>query len=343
MNFGLSVMVRKPEKTKPGTFSFLNPLTYGVWLGILSAGIIIAVIMRVLSQLSPKELKRDDKTAGFTLGNSLWFIMASFMHQGIDLFPVSPSTRLLAAIWRFFCLVLTAYYTANLAAALSVGKLISPINSLQDLIDKKDLGYQVGMVGNGSTHAFFASSNDSLYKEVYKMMLSQSKEMSFPTEIGLGVENVRNRQFKYAFILETRMNEYLNQRKPCNTMQVGEPFTSKTYAVAVAPAFEFLKKNITQMILLMREDQTLAKLYSEWWIEKGECPDGTKDSPSEALTLVNLSGAFYILIAGLMLAMIMGLYPIVTQYKNSKRDSIDLPSPKQTNPGRYFYAIDSEI
>jgi len=37
---------------------------------------------------------------------------------------------------------------------------------------------------------------------------------------------------KYAFLLESTMNEYYNQRKPCNTMMVGDNLDSKGYGIA---------------------------------------------------------------------------------------------------------------
>lgn len=47
-----------------------------------------------------------------------------------------------------------------------------------------------------------------------------------------GVKRVRSSKGKYAFILESTMNDYYNQRKPCNTMKVGENLDFKGYGVA---------------------------------------------------------------------------------------------------------------
>jgi len=48
-----------------------------------------------------------------------------------------------------------------------------------------------------------------------------------------GVERVMSSRGKYAFLLESTMNEYYNQRKPCNTMRVGELLDSKGYGIAM--------------------------------------------------------------------------------------------------------------
>ena len=47
-----------------------------------------------------------------------------------------------------------------------------------------------------------------------------------------GVQRVRNSKGKYAFLLESTMNDYYNQRKPCNTMNVGDNLDSKGYGIA---------------------------------------------------------------------------------------------------------------
>jgi len=47
-----------------------------------------------------------------------------------------------------------------------------------------------------------------------------------------GVEKVRSSKGSYAFLLESTMNDYHNQKKPCNTMKVGDNLDSKGYGVA---------------------------------------------------------------------------------------------------------------
>jgi len=47
-----------------------------------------------------------------------------------------------------------------------------------------------------------------------------------------GVQKVRSSKGKYAFLLESTMNEYYNQRKPCNTMKIGDNLDSKGYGIA---------------------------------------------------------------------------------------------------------------
>lgn len=47
-----------------------------------------------------------------------------------------------------------------------------------------------------------------------------------------GVSRVRESKGKYAFLMESTMNEYFNNRKPCDTMKVGDNLDSKGYGIA---------------------------------------------------------------------------------------------------------------
>ncbi|KAI4875925.1 hypothetical protein NFI96_007508 [Prochilodus magdalenae] len=37
MSLGISIMIKKPQKSKPGVFSFLDPLAYEIWMCIVFA------------------------------------------------------------------------------------------------------------------------------------------------------------------------------------------------------------------------------------------------------------------------------------------------------------------
>ena len=46
------------------------------------------------------------------------------------------------------------------------------------------------------------------------------------------INKIRDSKGKYAFLLESSVNEYLNERKECDTMKVGENLDSKGYGIA---------------------------------------------------------------------------------------------------------------
>ena len=60
-------------------------------------------------------------------------------------------------MWWFFTLIMISSYTANLAAFLTVEKLVSPIASAADLAAQTKIKY--GTKEGGSTAGFFEVTN----------------------------------------------------------------------------------------------------------------------------------------------------------------------------------------
>jgi hypothetical protein len=65
----------------------------------------------------------------------------------------SVSGRLVASAWWFFTLIIISSYTANLAAFLTVERMVSPIESAEQLSRQTEIQY--GAVEGGSTKEFF--------------------------------------------------------------------------------------------------------------------------------------------------------------------------------------------
>ena len=65
----------------------------------------------------------------------------------------SVSGRLVASAWWFFTLILISSYTANLAAFLTVERMVSPIESAEQLSRQTEIQY--GAVEGGATKEFF--------------------------------------------------------------------------------------------------------------------------------------------------------------------------------------------
>jgi hypothetical protein len=167
-------------KQKPKVFSFMAPLSKEIWICIILAYVGISSILFLVSRFSPYEwevkpnMGETRLSNDFTLFNTFWFCLAAFMQQGIDIAPKyqiknefiyktssftfflnlrSISGRLVTSVWWFFTLILISSYTANLAAFLTVERMVSPIESAEDLAKQTDIQY--GAVEGGSTMEFF--------------------------------------------------------------------------------------------------------------------------------------------------------------------------------------------
>ncbi|XP_064159566.1 glutamate receptor 4a isoform X3 [Anguilla rostrata] len=357
MSLGISIMIKKPQKSKPGVFSFLDPLAYEIWMCIVFAYIGVSVVLFLVSRFSPYEWHTEEPEEGtdgqpsdqppneFGIFNSLWFSLGAFMQQGCDISPRSLSGRIVGGVWWFFTLIIISSYTANLAAFLTVERMVSPIESAEDLAKQTEIAY--GTLDSGSTKEFFRRSKIAVYEKMWTYMKSAEPTV-FTKTTAEGVARVRKSKGKYAFLLESTMNEYTEQRKPCDTMKVGGNLDSKGYGVAT-PKGSQLRNAVNLAVLKLNEQGLLDKLKNKWWYDKGECGSGggdSKDKSSQALSLSNVAGVFYILVGGLGLAMLVALiefcYKSRAEAKRMKVESTEqnfspAPSPSQSTQNLATY------
>ncbi|XP_022241845.1 glutamate receptor 1-like, partial [Limulus polyphemus] len=309
MSLGISIMIKKPMKKKPGVFSFLNPLSKKIWMCIILAYLGVSVVLFLVSRFSPVEWRFEEAFLGpsvsndFSLMNSLWFSLGAFMQQGCDVCPRSVAGRIVGSVWWFFTLIIISSYTANLAAFLTVERMVTPINSADDLSRQTEVEY--GTLRFSSTQEFFKRSKIAVYARMWEFM--NSRKHVFTSSYDEGVKRVRESKGKYAFLLESTTNDYINERQPCDTMKVGRNLDAKGFGVGT-PLGSGLRDRLNLAVLSLTENGDLARLKNKWWYDRSECSSNTgKDSSQNELTLSNVAGCFYILIGGLVWAMVVAL------------------------------------
>lgn len=74
----------------------------------------------------------------------------------------SLSGRIVGGVWWFFTLIIISSYTANLAAFLTVERMVSPIESAEDLAKQTEIAY--GTLDSGSTKEFFRVRTPSAHE-----------------------------------------------------------------------------------------------------------------------------------------------------------------------------------
>ncbi|KAB7497722.1 Glutamate receptor 4, partial [Armadillidium nasatum] len=140
----------------------------------------------------------------------------------------SLSGRVVGCVWWFFTLILISSYTANLAAFLTVERMSSPIQTADDLSRQSVIEY--GMRSAGSTKQFFQNSQISVYSRMWDFMVT--RKHVFTNSYEEGIERVRTSYGKYAFLLESVKNDYVNEQLPCDTMRIGPNLNENGYGVA---------------------------------------------------------------------------------------------------------------
>ncbi|XP_067365556.1 glutamate receptor ionotropic, kainate 5 isoform X2 [Channa argus] len=317
MTLGISILYRVQLGRKPGYFSFLDPFSPAVWLFMLLAYLAVSCVLFLAARLSPYEWynphpclreRRDMLENQYTLGNSLWFPVGGFMQQGSEIMPRALSTRCVSGVWWAFTLIIISSYTANLAAFLTVQRMEVPIESPDDLADQTNIEY--GTIQGGSTMTFFMNSRYQTYQRMWNYMYSKQPSV-FVKSTEEGIARVINS--KYAFLMESTMNEY-HRGLNCNLTQIGGLLDTKGYGIGMPLGSPF-RDEITLAILQLQENNRLEILKRRWW-EGGQCPK-EEDHRAKGLGMENIGGIFVVLICGLIIAVFVAIMEFVWSTRRS--------------------------
>lgn len=264
MNLGIAILFKLPSSMPTRLFAFMSPLDVDIWFYILAAYIAVSGTLIIVARLTPMEWVRSRSCGAdenlmenqFTCPNAYWFNIVTLMHQGVDINPRAFSTRIIGALWWFFCLIIISSYTANLAAFLTVERMTVPIQNVEDLASQSKISYgtvcftsfccdrfkhflnflilfsyfkqiHAGTLESGSTMTFFRDSQMETYRKMWDFMELHGN--TFVKSYDEGVERVL--QGNYAFLMESTMIDYLVQRD-CNLTQIGGQLDSKGYGIA---------------------------------------------------------------------------------------------------------------
>uniref|UniRef100_A0A1A9ZC14 Ionotropic glutamate receptor C-terminal domain-containing protein n=1 Tax=Glossina pallidipes TaxID=7398 RepID=A0A1A9ZC14_GLOPL len=159
-------------------------------------------------------------------------------------------------------------------------------------------------------------SQIGLHNKMWEYM--NSRKHVFVNTYDEGIRRVRTSKGKYALLVESPKNEYVNAREPCDTMKVGRNLDTKGFGIAT-PIGSPLKDPINLAVLSLKENGELIKLRNKWWYDKTECnlnKDNQETSHNE-LSLSNVAGIFYILIGGLLVAVFVAIIEFCFRSKSS--------------------------
>lgn len=78
---------------------------------------------------------------------------------------------------------------------------------------------------------FLQSSTHTIYKQMYDFM-EMTQPSPYVDNNTQGWERVLAGKNTYAYLVESTVNEYFNQKKPCKTMKVGPNLNQNGYGIA---------------------------------------------------------------------------------------------------------------
>ena len=251
MNAGLQIMVRGQ-----GEGAGSNPLTD--LLGLLfSKAILVWLGIALLLILIPAHLvwwlergQKDGMIPTRSYFPGIFYAMfwaAGTLATQADQMPRHWLARVIAVLWMFTAVVFVAFYTAQLAATLTVQQIKGDINGPEDL-----RGRRVGTTG-GSTAAAVVRDLGGQVQEFGLI------EQAYQALLGHQVEAV---VFDAPVLLYYSANEGKGR-----VQMVGTVFRKEDYGI-VFPPNSALRKQVNSVLLVLREEGTYQRLYDKWFASK---------------------------------------------------------------------------
>ena len=150
------------------------------------------------------------------------------------------------------------------------GKKLS-IRAASDLLTQQR--YTYGTLNAGVIIRAFRTSNDSVYRAIWRKMRKTQPSAFTPTnEEGIN----RVRQDNYIFIIPSTIGEYIKRRAPCDLVTIDNFLMERAYGLAVQKGSALLPR-LNKILSLLEINGFLHHLYKKWWIDHNEC-NGVKTS-----------------------------------------------------------------
>uniref|UniRef100_A0A8C0T299 Glutamate receptor n=3 Tax=Canidae TaxID=9608 RepID=A0A8C0T299_CANLF len=305
MDYSVGVLLRRAEKTVD-MFACLAPFDLSLWACIAGTVLLVGLLVYLLNWLNPPRLQMGSMTST-TLYNSMWFVYGSFVQQGGEVPYTTLATRMMMGAWWLFALIVISSYTANLAAFLTITRIESSIQSLQDLSKQTDIPYGTVLDSAVYEHVRMKGMNpferDSMYSQMWRMINRSNGSENNVLESQAGIQKVK--YGNYAFVWDAAVLEYVAINDPdCSFYTIGNTVADRGYGIALQHGSPY-RDVFSQRILELQQNGDMDILKHKWWPKNGQCAlYSSVDTKQKggALDIKSFAGVFCILAAGIVLS-----------------------------------------
>ncbi|CAM0951461.1 unnamed protein product [Alopecurus aequalis] len=289
---GVRMLVPVHDRRQKTAWTFLKPLTAGLWLGIGGFFVFTGFVVWFIEHRTNQEFRGPPASQ---IGSIFYFSFSTlvFAHREKIMNNLS---RIVLVVWLFVVLIVQQSYTASLSSILTVEQLQPTVTNLEEVIRN---GRNVGYL------------NDSFLPQLLKRLkIDESKMIAFdsPAEYNEALSSGR-----VAVIVDEIPYLKLFLSRYChNYTMVGPTYKFDGFGYAF-PLGSPLTPDISRGILKFASDERMVKLQKELY--RGEsCPDKDDSQTSSSLTLHSFVGLFAITGASSLLALI--LHVVITLFNH---------------------------
>ncbi len=302
--------------------ALLWPFDYGMWTGI-GCSTFFSVLF-FFSAFKLMEIFRFGSGEKWSLSVQIQFLISTFLEQDSPVLPDSQALRSFVALWFFFTMVLTTVYRSKMVTLLAFPVLGELPKTFEQLAFSD---YQVGFMKHGdSAYNTLAASTDPVYVKLVA-------EMEIFAGVGLEcLEKVV--KYKYGCIAYDFALVHLVERNLSDSDTRKLVFApARTYNIWLGLGTEgksIYRINFGKMLSYTRQFH-LADIWDKmdmyynvrlqklkWW-ESSNQMDKAKlvQEEQDDLTMKHFAGAFYVLMACLIISSVVFIQELVSFYRKT--------------------------
>lgn len=319
-----SLLILK-AKPVPNYFQFLWPFSMKLWFSIVLCMLVVALAMYLMTRFDQTQ---DGSEYKFDFKESLWYALNVLLGGGTEYSPQTTSTRTIIAFYWFNILILTAAYTANLAAYLTWQNKDRSIKTLQNLVDQPKVRY--GILEGTELEEFFKTVKKDPYERMWLMMTMHTRG-ELVKDVNEAVKKVE--KGNYAFIHDQIVNEYY-AGKNCDLLSHIQPIGDKTYAFAFPKGAPY-RDYLNWALLKLKEDGRLDELKKKWLTQN--CTKHSERSSNNlagaTLRLKDMSGLFYVMGGSAAIATVFEIVRQIRLFCEKKFKCGKMKVVVEANPG----------
>ncbi|CAB3399538.1 unnamed protein product [Caenorhabditis bovis] len=298
------IMIRYPEKYEDDTLLIVTePFSWTVWFITAVVIFVSALIFLAMTTI----LRRVFGEMHVTLFESTWVFFSIFVQQGLPQQPRSWSCRVLIGLWWLASITLSATFTGSLVALFAVEKTNLPFQNIDTLVRSVKQGkFEIVMDGNSFTRTeMIARSKLPVYQELWHEILVNHK-VKYVDGIQKGVEFVRANS-GYALLgpmATLRFYVYSD----CKVLLLNDGILPVYLSIPLAKNSKYTSYFSTKI------REMVERGFTEKWISDyesyvatqriNEC-NSTTPGPKSYLDLKRAQGAFWVLLAGTILGIVL--------------------------------------
>ncbi|XP_071964348.1 glutamate receptor 2-like [Antedon mediterranea] len=334
----IHLLVKHPNNIHDYSFNVMYPLGVEVWFITLFSMFFVAGLLFLYNHYNPNEwrtvIEQDGKSYeinadNFNIRNSIWFAVSTVFLQSYDASPRSHAGRVLAAFWWMLALITVFLYGMHLSSFLVFNKQFSHIRSVHELNQKVEI--DVGLVQDAPVYSYLKASGASSNRALFNMVAT-TQPSPIVRNIQDGIERVRQLDGDYSLVEDHNVLKFFTRNKPCD-VHIGEHTLDKFAFAMATKSGSPVRDQLSYAINMLKSNGTIDDLESKWLYREGKC-SGVSFWEREglwSLTLVDLQGAYYLLLIGIGCTLTMLFIDLVayllcpTMFQTTLRERNDDP------------------